>query len=57
MFHGIINEQGYWLEFKGLYFRKNHMFTYKYLVSGAQTLSINSLVIIKPMYLCHRCYE
>ena len=60
MLHGIINEQGHWLDVRDAISEKKNifrMFCYKSLASGALILGINSLLIIKLMDLCYRCYK
>ena len=61
MLHGMINEQGHWLDERDDILEKKmiifYMFSYKSLASGALMLGINSSVIIKPVYLCYRCYK
>ena len=44
----------------GMIFQKNEyfrMFFYKSLTFGAKILGFNSLLFIKPLYLCYRCYK
>ena len=60
MLHGIINEQGHKLNVRFNISGKINIFcmlSYKSLASGAYISGINSLVIIKHLYLCYRCYK
>ena len=60
MLHGIINEQGNYLDVRDGISEKNtifHMFSYKSLASGALILGVIVIADMKPMDLCYRCYK
>ena len=58
--HGIINEQGNWLDVRDDISEKNtifHIFSYKILTSGAFIVEIIVIADNKPINLCYRCYK
>ena len=57
MLHGIIHEQGNCLDIRDDISEKNHMFSYKYLDSGALILGIIVIADNKPINLCYICYK
>ena len=56
----MIDEQGHWLDVKYDISGKMNIFrllSYKSLAPGALILGMDSLLIIKHMYPCYRCYK
>ena len=59
MLHGIINEQGKFLDIRDNISEKKYyflMFSYKSLASGALIVGIIAIAYNKPMDLCSRRY-